>query len=148
MSLEIRLALISVTRLRIRHWRFLPGFFAYALRSALQARAAAGSLAVALANDARKTYWTCTIWESEEAMRAFMLSGAHRAAMPKLLHWCDEASVVRWTQAAAELPPWSEIHRRMQDGGRASKVAHPSANHVAYRIPAPELRPGQELRFK
>lgn len=120
----------------------------YALRSALQARSAQGALAVTLANDARKTYWTCTIWESEEAMRAFMLSGAHRAVMPKMLYWCDEASFVRWTQPAAELPSWSETHRRMQGEGRASKVAHPSTNHVAYKIPAPELRPGQELRFK
>jgi hypothetical protein len=31
-------------------------------------------------------------------MRAFMLSGAHQRAMPKLFNWCDEASVVHWNQ--------------------------------------------------
>lgn len=142
------MAHVSVTRLRIRHWRYLPGFLAQTIRSALQARSARGSIVVAIANDAHNVFWTRTIWESEAAMREFMLSGAHRAVMPKLLHWCNEASVVRWTQATPELPSWSETHRRMQDEGRPSKVAHPSPDHLSYEIPAPAFPPSQELRFK
>lgn len=142
------MAHVSITRLRVRHWRYLPGFFVQAFRSALQARSANGCLAVSLVNEARNTFWTRTVWESEEAMKAFMLSGVHRSVMPSLITWCDEASVVRWTQSSAQLPTWEETHRRMQNEGRPSKVAHPSADHLAYKVPPPVVQPSQELRFK
>ena len=72
-------------------------------------------------------------------MRAFMLSGAHKRAMPKLLNWCDEASVVHWNQETVELPSWSEAHRRMVLDGRQSQVRHPSQAHVAKHIPPPHV---------
>ena len=59
-------------------------------------------------------------------MRAFVLSGLHKRAMPKLMEWCDEAAVVHWDQSTAELPSWSEAHRRMVQEGRQSKVRYPS----------------------
>jgi hypothetical protein len=59
-------------------------------------------------------------------MKSFMLSGAHRRAMPKLRNWCDEASVVHWTQPDSNLPPWEEAMDRMLREGRTSKVDHPS----------------------
>jgi hypothetical protein len=59
-----------------------------------------------------------TAWEDAAAMNAFRVVGAHRGAMPKLLDWCDEASIVRWDQETSELPPWLEVHRRMVKDGR------------------------------
>ena len=90
-----------------------------------------------LLREPNNTFWTCTLWSDEPAMRAFMMSGAHRKAMPKLINWCDEASVVHWQQEAAEPPPWHEAHRRMQAEGRASKVRYPSEAHRRFEIPAP-----------
>ncbi|GGG94432.1 DUF3291 domain-containing protein [Silvibacterium dinghuense] len=132
------MVLISVTRLRIRSPRFLPSFAVYTLRSLLQARKAGGFVAGALLPDRERTFWTMTLWQSEEAMRTFMSSGAHRQAMPKLMHWCDEAAVVRWQQAEAALPGWGEADRRLRAEGRASKVLHPSADHedLSYRAPS------------
>jgi Domain of unknown function (DUF3291) len=130
--------LISVTRLRIRSIWFMPAFFFYTLRANWQARAAMGNSAVQLLPDAQRTYWTCTQWSDLKAMRAYVGSGAHREAMRRLAHWCDEASVVHWEQTAAGLPGWDEAHRRMQQDGRPSKVNHPSAAHLAYQIPQPE----------
>src|SRR5262249_36436480 len=101
-----RMPLVSITRLRVRRWRYLPLFLLYALASTHQARRAFGSLAVSLLNDSGFAFWTRTVWTDEAAMRAFMLSGAHRRVMPRLLDWCDEASVVHWAQDAAEPPPW------------------------------------------
>ncbi len=142
------MAIISITRLRVRHWRFLPYFFVDTFRAALQAKAAAGNLAVAIVSEARNTFWTRSAWADEAALRAFMLSGPHRRAMPKLARWCDEASVARWAQDSAQLPGWDEVHRRMQAEGRPSKLAKPSPDHLAYKIPAPVVRPGKALVFK
>ena len=67
-----------------------------------------------------------------------MMAMPHRSAMVKLAEWCDEASVVHWRQESAELPAWSEAHRRMVAEGRASRVRYPSAAHQAFQIPAPK----------
>ena len=139
---------VSITRLRVRSWHYLPSFLVQALRSALQARSAKGSLAVSVLAEARHTYWTRTVWADEPSMRAYMVSGAHRRGMPRLLEWCDEASVVHWTQNVTEPPPWEEAHRRMQQDGRRSKVNHPSGAHKRFEIPAPVVSRGGELRFK
>ncbi|HUN86694.1 MAG TPA: DUF3291 domain-containing protein [Terracidiphilus sp.] len=138
---------VSITRLRVRSWRFLPAFLVTAFRvGGRQARAAQGNLAVKVLNDSRKTFWTCTCWESEAAMRAFMLAKPHGPAMRKLLEWCDEAALVHWTQPTEELPSWPEAHRRMQEEGRPSKVNHPSEGQRAYRIDAPKAADGVRLK--
>jgi quinol monooxygenase YgiN len=134
------MAFISVTRLRLRAFRFLPQFLWYTLLSARQARRSQGQLDVQTLRDANLTFWTLSAWEDEAAMRAFMMSGAHRRAMPKLLDWCDEASIVHWTQETATLPGWLEAHRRMVAEGRMSKVRHPSPEQQAKRIAPPKSK--------
>ena len=129
--------LVSVTRLRIRSPWYLPAFFFYTLRATRQAREASGNKAVQLLPDAHRTFWTCTLWTDLEAMRAYVSAGAHRKSMKRLAHWCDEASVVHWEQDALELPDRDEAHRRMQEQGRPSKVDHPSAAHLAFRVAPP-----------
>ena len=129
--------LIAVTRLRLRSMRFLPQFAWLAFFSNKQVRRAPGHLRSQVLNDARHTFWTLSAWENEATMRAFMTSGAHRRAMPKLREICDEASVVHWLQDAAELPDWPEAHRRMVAEGRPSKVNHPSPAHMAGDIARP-----------
>lgn len=131
------MAFISVTRLRIRRVFFLPQFFWHTSLSLRQAKRASGNLQVKVFNSARWTFWTMTAWEDQSAMRAFMVSGSHKTAMPKLMHWCDEASVGHWQQESAALPDWPEAHRRMVAEGRLSKVHHPSAAHLAGQIGAP-----------
>jgi heme-degrading monooxygenase HmoA len=127
--------LVSITRLRVRSWRYLLPFLYRALQSARQAKAAEGSLAVSVLRQPRSVFWTRTVWISEEAMKSFMLSGPHRQVMRRLLEWCDEAAVAHWTQQSSEPPSWPEAHRRLQQEGRASKVNHPSEHHRAYQIP-------------
>jgi len=129
---------VSITRLRIRQWRYLPSFIVWSLRSARQARRASGNMGVWLLNDRNNTFWTKTLWHDDAAMKAFMLSDPHKAAMPKLLEWCDEASLVRWSQADATPPSWAEAHRRLHIEGRQSKVNHPSDAHRTLNFPAPK----------
>ena len=64
------MVLISVTRLWVRSFRYLPGFILYALLSVRQAKRAPGNLGVGLLRDADRTFWTCTAWRDEAAMHA------------------------------------------------------------------------------
>jgi len=125
----------------------MPAFIFAALRIGKQTAEAEGCLAAKVFRDRRNAFWTCTSWESEAAMKAFMLAGPHGAAMRKLLNWCDEAALAHWTQDNGELPSWSEAHRRILRHGRASKVNHPSAAQKAFRIDEPdESRPDRTIK--
>ena len=140
--------LVSIMRLRVRSWRYVPVFFLQTIRSARQAVAAEGNLAVSLLRDRRNTFWTGTAWSSEAAVKAFTHSGVHGPVMKKLLEWCDEAALAHWTQDGAELPSWEQAHKRMQQEGRRSKVNHPSAAQTAFTIPTPVTGRTRELRLK
>jgi hypothetical protein len=128
---------VSITRLRLRSPRFLLPFIAYALLSERQARRAAGNLAADVTRDSHGAYWTRTVWRDNQSMRAFMMSGMHRRAMPKLLDWCDEAALVHWEQDSATPPDWQEAHHRLVTQGRQSKVRHPSPEQETLHFPAP-----------
>lgn len=130
---------VSVTRLRVRSARYLPLFFWTALRTARQAERTSGFLGGRLLVEAKKVFWTVTAWEDGSAMSVFRTQGAHGGVMPKLLEWCDEASVVHWTQLTDTLPSWQEAHYRMMKEGRPSKVKRPSPAQVAYEIPEPRV---------
>lgn len=136
---------VSVTRLRVRALRFLPAFFLHTMRTRSQVAAAPGFLAGSLLPDRRWTFWTLTLWDNKDSMRAYMTSGAHRIAMPKLMDWCDEASVVHWDEAIAVLPTWVEAEARMRGEGRPSKVRHPSADHAAMTFAPPSSTAGASI---
>lgn len=140
--------IVSITRLRVRSWRYLPGFIFAAFRSARQARDAEGSLHVKVLSERKRTFWTATSWESEAAMRRFMMAAPHGPAMRKLLDWCDEAALVHWAQESAELPAWIEAHRRLTREGRTSKVNHPSEDQKTFAVAAPPVNARGEARLK
>lgn len=121
---------VSITRLRLRSLWFFPLFAWHSFRNLKQARAGDGCLA-AQVNNFAGAFWTLTLWRDRAAMRAFMLSGAHRKAMPKLAKWCDEASLAHWDQEAISLPPWAEAAKRLGAEGRTSALDHPSPAHTA-----------------
>lgn len=132
---------VSVTRLRVRSLRYLPAFFIYASRATRQASSAGGFLGGALLPDRRWTFWTLTMWQGAGDMRAYIISGAHKTVMPKLMLWCDEASIAHWEQAESVLPDWAEAEAQMRERGRPSKVLQPSPGHLSMAF-AP-LRPGE-----
>ena len=137
---------VSITRLRVRSWRYLPGFVIQSFRAAHQAKLAAGSLAVSVLRDADRAFWTRTIWSDEAAMRSFMRSGVHRRVMAGLAEWCDEAALVHWVQEDSEPPSWPEAYRRLQREGRRSRVNHPTEAQRRFEIREPRTNAG--LTFK
>ena len=137
---------ISITRLRIRSLRFVPGFALHALKSTGQVRSADGFQEGSLLQDRRWAFWTMTAWDSEQSMLRYMTGGSHKKVMPKLMDWCDEASVVHWEQSQSVLPSWAEADRRMRADGRASKVRKPSPQHATLSYRAPRLTRSGAIR--
>jgi hypothetical protein len=118
----------AVTRLRLRSLRFLPAHLFYAMRALRQARRSDGCLAADARNQGLRLFWTRTLWRDTKAMRAFMTGGPHRLVMPKLLDWCDEASLADWDRDT--LPDWSDAEAQLRRAGRVSRVRNPSAAHA------------------
>lgn len=124
------MSIVSVTRFRLRGLRYLPFFMIHAQRSLVQIRRADGYLAGAIRCDRNLAYWTSTVWRDEGALLAYVTSGAHRTAMPKLADWGDEASTVRWDQDGFDLPDWSVAIERMRQEGRPLPLRHPAPAHA------------------
>lgn len=121
----------SITRLRLHSILTLPAFGRATRAISAQTAASPGFLEGAVLAEGRLVFWTRTVWESAAAMRAFRDSGAHREVMPKLIQWCDEASVVQW-QGEPERD-WDAIYARMAADGRSSHVKRPTQAHQARR---------------
>jgi hypothetical protein len=131
------MSFVSVTRLRIRKWRYLLGFLYFTLLAVLQARRAAGNAHTKVVRDARRVFWSVTVWQDEHAMRQFRNHGAHLRAMPRLRHWCDEATYAHWTQDGAEPPELDAAYERLIREGIVSKVDHPTPDHALRNFPRP-----------
>jgi hypothetical protein len=123
--------LVSITRLQlISNW-YLPQFFFHSLRSIAQLRRAHGYISGWTSRDAEKGYWTLTVWENAEAMLAFRNSGAHKKAMPKLLHMCNEASYTHFDQPGSDAPSAEAAYEILRRQGKSSKVNAPSTRQRA-----------------
>ena len=127
---------LSVTRLRIRRWWFLPKFFLHAMRSLKQAKAADGVIEARTLNDANLTFWTVSLWEDEAAMRKYFTTGAHKEAMPYLRKWCDEARTANATVDQRTFPDKDFLHR-LVSSGRPSKLDRPNQNHLTGLVAEP-----------
>lgn len=121
---------VSVTRLRLRSFWHVFSLAWHTRRVNKQIKAADGCFTSVVRGSRDGIFWTRSIWRDEAAMRAFMSSGAHLRAMPKLKMWCDEASAAHWSQDAADLT-WAEAEGGMAQHGWTSKVLHPSPAHAA-----------------
>ena len=142
--------LASVTRLRVRSFLHLPAFLWRTFLAQRQTIRADGFFGGKLLVDAKRTYWTLTLWRDEKAMKAFRGSGAHAQVMPLLAKWCDEAAYTHWTSENDSVPDWSEAYERLVSDGRLSRVPNPSPDHETHHFPKPRLQPliGRNLKPK
>lgn len=139
------MAFNSITRLRLRSIFTVPKFLRDAQASADQAGRSPGFISGALLVEGRMVFWTRTAWESEAAMKAYRDGGDHQAVMPKLMEWCNEASVAHWE--GEPVSDWDVIHARMVAEGRASRLRRPTAAHTAKRIsPLKRWAPEQPIQ--
>ncbi len=109
-------------------------FAIHTLASSRQLRRAPGFIRGRFALEGMTGFWTITAWKDEASMRGYRNADAHKRAMPKLMGWCDEASVAHWEQAGDELPTAAQALERMISSGRISKVRNPSPGHATGTI--------------
>jgi len=128
--------LASVTRLHIRSVRFILPFMYHASRSTRQARTSPGCIGVRTRKTQGLAFWTLTLWDGETSMRTFLVSSAHRAAMPRLAGWCNEAAVVHWELESQEFPTWAIAAGKLVNSGRLARVLNPSEAQRSGRISA------------
>jgi heme-degrading monooxygenase HmoA len=131
----------SVTRLRVRSIGFLPEFLLRTLLTQRQATRAAGFVGGRLLVDSGHTYWTLTVWESEQAMKKFRGSGQHGTVMRKLPQWCNEAAYAHWTTESTDVPTWPEAYDHLVADGKLSRVDQPTPEHEKREFRLPRLKP-------
>ncbi|MFI0270461.1 DUF3291 domain-containing protein [Streptomyces luteogriseus] len=62
----------------------------------------------------RRTFWTLSAWESEDALHAFVRAGAHGPSSRGLAPQMKDSAFTTWQVSSDELPlPWSEALRRL-----------------------------------
>ena len=123
--------IVSVTRIRIRSWRFMVPFTIYSMRSVHQARRSPGFLGGWVGATTNHGYWTVTVWRDEAAMKQFRDHDAHKTAMPRMLDWGDEGAMARYEQAGSDAPTAAAARDALASRGRLSKIRYPTADHAA-----------------
>lgn len=129
------MALIVVTRLRLRDAQFFDEFFAAAVAVVEQATSADGNFAAEVLAEAHNTYWTRTCWPDEEAMRRFMVTEPHRSTMDRIDDWCDEATFVKWEQSEVALPDWEVAYGRLIAAGQVVNLPFESSENASRSFP-------------
>jgi hypothetical protein len=97
---------VSITGLELKSLVHAPAFWWHAIRSMGQAQSSPG-LVSAEARLINGIHHTLTVWESEAAMRAYLTTGAHLAAM-KAFHGIATGRTIGFLTEAT--PDWDEVH--------------------------------------
>lgn len=97
---------ISITGLKLKSIIHAPAFWWHAIRSMGQAQSAPGLIS-AEARQINGIHHTLTVWETESAMHAYLITGAHLAAM-KAFHGIATGRTVGFLTEIA--PDWDDVH--------------------------------------
>ncbi len=118
--------IVSVTRGRVRSIRFVLPFFRCSLLRWWQARKAAGNSGVRLRKTRGLRFWTLTIWENEDSLKAYRDIILRGKVVQRARHWFDENSAAHWEQKDMEMPSWEDAAYLLKERGHLSEVNYPS----------------------
>ncbi len=133
------MAIVVITRLRLRDPGLLDEFFAAASAALDGALKSDGNLGGDAAADANNTWWTASVWQDRGSMGSFVRSDVHRRAMGGMDEWCDEATFVDWEQHDDALPDWQTAYDRLVQDGQSAKLPHGSVENDRRDFPAPAI---------
>jgi hypothetical protein len=135
-------AVIVVTRLRLRDPAVQDEFFTDAVAAIEQAQKSEGNLGTDALADANNAWWSVSSWQDRRRMRGFVDNQPHQSIMTRLDHYCDEATFVDWEQDSPDLPDWQTSHRHLVADGQAAELTHPSDANQTRAFPPPVVSAG------
>ncbi len=106
--------LALLTYLPLKKYRTIPRFLGYAKRVEAQLANTKGLIGYSLrAKFMQRSFWTLSVWESEETLQAFIHEGFHEGVMKVLMPDMAAPNFVRWKIKGSACPPsWKEALRR------------------------------------
>ena len=105
------LALLSF--LPLKSFWHLPAFLLATTRVAKQLAAAPGLIAYSLlARPMKKSFWTVSVWQDEDALQGFIHHPPHVRLMAALTPHMRKTRFVRWMVKGSQLPLlWDDVLR-------------------------------------
>jgi len=112
---------VLASELRLRSLRQVPAFFRASMTILKQTKQAPGAVGVSLrAAPLRRTFWTLSSWESQQAIGAFVAAEPHRTVMKAMRPHMAGTVFTTWTAPADRTPDWPEADRRIDQQRRAA----------------------------
>jgi hypothetical protein len=138
---EVLMAVIVVTRLRLKDASLLDDFFTDAVAAIEQAQKSQGNLGADALADANNAWWSVSAWQDRGLMQAFVDSQPHLGISARLDHFCDEATFVDWEQDSPDLPDWQTSWRHLVADGKVAELTGASAANQTRAFPPPVEAP-------
>lgn len=110
-------SLVSVTELRLRRWRDVPGLAIDALRLRRALRNHGEAVAVSLAAaPLQRTFWTLSLWPHEAALVEYFRGAEHAQVMRRYRAKLERSGSARWPVEGPGIPRWVDAVHRLADG--------------------------------
>lgn len=108
---------IMASRLPLTWYRDVPAFLRATMAIRAQLAQTDGLIGYALdAQLTRKTFWTVSAWDSQDALDAFSRADPHRSRVAAIRPRMRPTTFTFWTAPGTDLPvSWTEVRRRIAD---------------------------------
>jgi len=106
--------LVLLTYLPLRRFRTLPAFVGLIRGIRRQLAETTGLVGYTLrARPFSRRFWTLSVWDSEDALKLFVVAQPHRDTMRNLRGKMGETSFTRWQVRGSDLPlSWEDAIKR------------------------------------
>jgi hypothetical protein len=103
------------SQLPLTRYRSIPSFLSATIAIRNQLSHADGLIGYALdAKLLRKTFWTVSVWESQEALQRFNHTDPHHARVERIRAGMQPTAFVFWSTPGSALPiAWDDARRRL-----------------------------------
>ncbi|MER6396377.1 DUF3291 domain-containing protein [Kitasatospora sp. NPDC001603] len=110
-------AVVMASRFEVRSLADVPRFLLKSYAVWRQIQSAPGALGASLiARPTKRTFYTLSAWESQQALQDFARAEPHRSIMTGLRPTMRESVFTYWQAPVEQLPVgWPEAHRRLTE---------------------------------